>query len=222
MKKITFVTLTILTTLFTVSCSNQRDGQNEYTKAIEEEAKVKFLDPDNFFADAIVEFEKGNTASTIADINEAQEALREITLEGDTVYADIIEFQISELEDLRSKISNGSDMTSNELRGVFASTDISIGTYNLMIIEDWVLNETKDQESLKRMHSALVRAEYAFNHSNLIMSEEDSKKLNQAKVDVTNAEKASHTLWKTIKKRLTELDKQLEASENPLDGGDVL
>ena len=91
--------LTIVTLLLTVSCSNKSSNKNEYVKAIEEEAKVQYMDPDNFFAEAIIEFEKGNTETTVSEIIDAQDAMRKIIIEGDSVYASIIEFQVDELED---------------------------------------------------------------------------------------------------------------------------
>ncbi|MEQ8905285.1 hypothetical protein [Ekhidna sp.] len=219
MKSIKSISLiAIAIQLMVMSCTNKNKETSSYEDKMDQEAKAEYLDPDNLFADAITRFENGDLISVKNDIEEAIVAMRNTIIAGDTVHAEVIEFAISDLQNLSDKISTDGSVSPEELRGAFASADGSLGMYNLLVIEDWVLNEQKNKETLQRMHTAIVRTQYAINHANLPMSEEEKQELAQAKQDVAKAEQADHTFWKNLKKKLSDINRRLEENENPMDG----
>ena len=216
LKNLTFIALFIQ--IIAVSCTNKNKETSKYEDQMDQEAKVEYLDPDNLFTDAITKFENGDQTSVMNDIEEAIVAMKNVMVEGDTIHTEVVEFAVADLRDLSDRISGGGSVSVEELRSTFASADGSLAMYNLLVIEDWVLNEQKDKETLQRMHNAIVRAQYAVNHANLPMTEEEKQELAKAKHDVANAERADHTFWKNLKKKLSDINQKLEENENPLDG----
>jgi len=108
--------------------------------------------------------------------------------------------------------------SSDQLGEVFSSINRSVGMYHLLVIEDWVINETNNDSSLNRMHHALVRMDYALEYVALELTEFEKAELTELKEDVLKAEKATDKLWERSKKKLNELNKLLEENENSLDG----
>jgi hypothetical protein len=216
LRNLTFIAL--FTQIIAVSCTNKNKETSKYEEKMDQEAKAEFIDPDNLFADVVHQFENGNLTSAKHDIEEAIVAMKEVIIEGDTIHADVIEFALSDLQNLSNKISSHGSVSTEELRSTFASAEGSLGMYNLLIVEDWVLNEKKNKETLQRMHTAIVRTQYAINHANLPMTEEEKQELAQAKRDVSQAEQADHTFWKSLMNKLSEIGRRFEENSNPLDG----
>jgi hypothetical protein len=175
-----------------------KEGEN----AIEAVEVIDYLEPDNYFQKAIVHFENGNKEAAVDMISSAAEFIESVVVEGDTLHANIIEFALGELDDLTEEIQNGNVSSPEQLRMVFASVDQSIGIYHMTVIESWVINETNDERSLRRMHRALTRTGYALDHSGLILAELEEEELAKAKEDVLKADKASHDLWKRVKAKI--------------------
>lgn len=196
-------------------CENKK--KTESTSS-EEMIVVEFLEPDNFFNEAMLAFDNGDMELAFEKIFEATTFINSVTVENDTVHADVINFAVVELNELSEGILEGAITSTDEMKEVFVSVDKSIGMYHLLVIEDWVINETNDEESLNRMHRALIRTEYALGHAELEITEMEAEEIAKAKTDVAKAEKASHDLWKQIKKRLKALNARLDENVNPLDG----
>ncbi len=209
---------TFLGIMILISCGSNKRETEKNAEKMDSEANVKYNDPDNYFNEAIVSYEKGETTATVNRIEEARNAIQSEVIEGDTVHAKIIDLAVAELDDLQQRISSNDSVSNEDLRKVFASVDRSTGMYNLLIVEDWILNEKKNRVTLQNIHNAVVRVYYAINHVNFPITPEELSALEKAKLDIARAEQASHSLWENIKTNLVELNQRMEENENSFDG----
>ncbi len=201
--------------LLVVSCSG--NSSKEEKKTIQEEAQVAFIKPDNHFAEAITNFENGETELVLNKIKAAKNSIQEIIIEGDTVYTSIIETALAQLDTLEGNISQGKNVSVSDLRRVFSKVDAEIARYEVDVVEDWARHGSNNEESLQSMHRAMVRIEYALNHSQIELSEYDSIAVALAKRELIQAEKVSGNLWEKIKSNLQELNRKFDSGTNPMD-----
>ena len=196
-------------------CGGKNKADNNSQEIIE---VIDFLEPDNYFEEAFTFFEEGDREATVDMISAASEFIQSIVIKNDTFYSPIIEVAVNKLGQLSEDILNGEVTSSDQLGEVFSSINRSVGMYHLLVIEDWVINETNNDSSLNRMHHALVRMDYALEYVALELTEFEKAELTELKEDVLKAEKATDKLWERSKKKLNELNKLLEENENSLDG----
>lgn len=214
MRPLTLLTIALIAMM--LGCSKPSKSE-EQSKTIEEEANVEFIAPDNFFAEAITDFEEGAQDKTLQAIENAKVAIKDIVIKGDTVYSDIITKATNQLDSLETDLKNGVVVEVSAVRNTFSVVDREIARYNVDVVEDWARHGTNNEESLRRMHEAMVRIEYALNHSQIELSEYDSISVALAKRDLLKAEKVSSSLWEKVKASLSELNRKFDSGTNSLD-----
>jgi hypothetical protein len=208
-----------LSLLLLGGCGSEKKTTQNQDKGKERIDLPEYLEPDSYFNEAIGHFEAGEMEDVANQIKLAIDYVGNVVIKDDTLHNSIIEFAVADLNDLLDNIGDSSiTTTTDQLRETFAGVDGSIGRYHLTVIEDWIVNETNDERSLRRMHRSLIRTEYAIEHANIQLTDEEKAELEKAKTDVLKAEKASHSLWKRIKTLVKTFEDRVEENSNPLDG----
>ena len=213
-KKITIMPWTLALSLLLLGGCGAEKKANETDNT----ALSAYLEPDIYFEKAIEYLEADDIESSLSEIDKAAKFINTIIIKNDSIHANIIEFALGELDDLSDVIINDSLPSTSQLRDVFSSIDLSISRYHFVAIEDWIKNEKNDKWSLERMRRALFRTQYAINHAEIQLTEEEEKELSKAIEDVAKADRASLSLWQRLKATQEKFDRLVQENSNPLDG----
>ncbi|MEO9804742.1 MAG: hypothetical protein ABJF04_15915 [Reichenbachiella sp.] len=216
MKTIKKLPLTMIIALGIIGCGCQNKKNNIADEKKEVPSNV-YLEPDTFFKQAIASFENGDMATTYKQIGLAIDFIKKSEVEGDTVHIEMLDFAIEDLTELQSRVLDTLVSDIEDLKDLFSKTDISLALYHIDIVSDWVGDEINNERSLRRMHKALVRAEYALAHKKITLNDEEKLELIKTKSDVVNADQPSLPLWESVKIKLEQLNDKIEENTSSLD-----
>lgn len=205
-----------------VSCSSENnEGRNdESNENHKEEINIleQYKEPDVYFADAVKNFEKGDTIALLSDLDKAKDFLEKVVYEYDTVHKMEFLESANEINLLKKKIRNSDSVTINDLKRTFSKIDLAIGSYHVAIIEEWVKLEENSEEATVRLKRALIRADNSINYTEIELPDYVMKDLSSVSDEVLKAEKASKQLLEKTKEKIRIFNERMEENSNPLDG----
>ncbi len=205
--------LVAMVSIILVGCGNKKQ-QSTVEEEVDNFLEMAFAEPDTYFEDALRNFEDGDMESAAESLNDAIFFVRGLTFEDDTVNAPILEFAATDLEDLQNDLLEGNVNSSEVLTNAFASTNTSIATYHLAIVDDYFRNGGENKEGLERLHRALIRFDNAVAYQSYELSDEEQTEVEAIRKIIAEAEKSSPKLWDRVNAFLMKVEKKFKIEDS--------